>query len=178
VQGFYSPHNWFWYDLEKYVVPNEYKDKKVAIIFGKDKPYLHFKSKPEFSFKDVACMSYATNYNNNSNIKRINFYYEPTYPFILIKQLHQLNNLANEKNYNITYVGDELINRSVYNLKKPLVWKSPKSKIKILSLRDFYMSNKINTDIFNFYLNGAKKINEYYDVWSIPTINSKSYEIK
>ena len=42
IIGRYSPHNWFWYDIENYVVPDKMKDKKVALVWGKDKPILNF----------------------------------------------------------------------------------------------------------------------------------------
>jgi hypothetical protein len=52
--SFYSSHNWFWKDFEKYVVPSQYIDKKVAIIFGKDKPVLYSDNNGRyFKFRDM-----------------------------------------------------------------------------------------------------------------------------
>jgi hypothetical protein len=177
IQGFYSPHNWFWYDIEKHIIPNEYKDKKVAIIFGKDKPYLMYTTTPEFSFKDVSCLSYATNYDNKSNIQRINFYYDPNYPFILIKQLHHLNTVRKETNYNSKIIENSFINRHVYNLKKPLLFQSGKSKISVFSLRDQFLKEKQNSEVFNFWIDSIRKMNNYTQVNNLPIIKSKTYKI-
>ena len=180
IQGFYSPHNWFWYDLENYVVPSDYKDKKVAIVFGKDKPYLKYDMGPQFSFLDTACVSYATNFNKKTNIERINFYWDPYYPFILIKQLHKINNTKNftdsnqiENNFN--KLG---INNIVYNLKRPLSFKSEKSKSAILSLRDSFLNKKSkDNELIRFYIDSFKKMNTYTDITSLPIIYSKPYKL-
>ena len=78
----------------------EYKNKKVAIIFGKDKPTLFFSPQGKmvqlpdgrielngFYFRDTPVLSYAsTEYKRNlhGNIKRIDFYWDPEFPEILL----------------------------------------------------------------------------------------------
>jgi hypothetical protein len=178
IQGFYSPHNWFWYDLEKYVIPSEYKDKKVAIVFGKDKPYLEYDDdkNPQFSFSDNACMSYAMDFNKKTNITRINFYWDPCYPFILIKQLHNVHDA--KKIINDNHVEENSINNIIYNLKKPLLYKSPKSTNRILSLRDSFLGGKNKEDkLIRFYIDSFKKMNTYTDITNLPIIYSKPYKL-
>ena len=167
VQGFYSPHNWFWYDLEKYVVPNNKKDKKVAVIFGKDKPKYDME---RFWFSDKACLSYAHGANKNETIERINFYWEPDYPLILIKQVHMLKNVFDMGKY---LTPDEI----VYNLKNPLIFKSPKSTNSVLSLRDYYLIDKKNTKVFDYFKSSAKRISQYDKLDSLLPVLSKKYTL-
>ena len=169
INGFYSPHNWFWYDLEKYVVPNHMKDKKVAIIFGKDKPLI-LNNKVWFS--DNTSLSYGKGPDKTTNIHRINFYWEPKYPFILLKQIHTIKK-TRLKYPNVNLTVDDII----YNLKNPLIFKSPKSSINILSLRDNYLKNKTNNEIFDFYKHSMKKMQNYVNILQIPAIHSKYYTI-
>jgi hypothetical protein len=97
IIGRYSPHNWFWYDIENYVVPDKMKDKKVALIWGKDKPILNCTTitEPWFSFVDVTVLNYGTgtSLKENENINRINFYWDPNFTDILLKQLYTLVHL-------------------------------------------------------------------------------------
>lgn len=211
-----SPHHWFWKDLEKHVVPKQYENKKVAIIFGKEKPKLFWNKngfilfEKEENAKAGFCFSDdVTHYGNvvsNNYIKRINFYWDPNYPLILIKQLHimkkflDLNNLINlnilinnEKNinllnHNIFNSGDNLknsvlVDSIIYNLKHKLNFKSPKSQNVHISLRDAFLFNKKNLDILKFYYNGMiyiKKKTNYTlggPKFHISTL-SKFYEIE
>jgi hypothetical protein len=169
MNGFYSPHNWFWYDLPKYVVPNNIKDKKVAIIFGKDKPKLIGN---KFCFSDNPALSYAGGPDKTTNIHRINFYWDPDYPFILLKQLYKIKETRlNYPNVNLS------VDDIVYNLKNPLVFKSPKSRYAIFSLRDNYLKNNKNSEIFNFYKCGIKKMEQYVNVFQLDIVHSRFYEI-
>jgi len=169
INGFYSPHNWFWYDLEKYVIPNHLKDKKVAIIFGRDKPKLE---NGKFWFSDNASMSYAKGPDKSTNAHRINFYWEPKYPFILLKQIHKI------KEIRLKYPNANLsVNDIVYDLKNPLIFKSPKSRISIFSLRDDFLRNKTNSGIFDFYKHSMKKMQQYTNVLDMPVVTSKYYTI-
>lgn len=162
LNGFYSPHNWFWKDIDKYVVPEKYKDKKVAIIFGKDKPELE---NGIFRFKDVRCTSYAYS-GVQSNIERINFYWDPTYPEILVKQLHILKRLGG--------IADNV----VYKLDAPLSFKSPKSRINTLSLRDMFLLNHKESSLFDFYKSGIKKISDRIGLNNLSIVYSRPYLIK
>lgn len=158
-----SPHNWFWRDIEKYIVPENWKDKTVAILFGRDKPMLFWSNgsvvskmkyknfKAGFAFSDSAINNYG-NIESYENSKRINFYWDPCYPLILIKQLHILSRF-----YNAGYdIGDT--DKLVYNLKRPLSFKSPKSPFNHLSLRDHFLVKKKDSLLYKFYIDGMRRM--------------------
>lgn len=169
INGYYSPHNWFWYDLEKYVVPNNMKNKRVAIIFGRDKPKLE---NNKFWFSDNAALSYAKGPDKTTNIHRINFYWEPEYPFILLKQLHKI------KEFRIKFPNVNLsVDDIVYNLKNPLLFKSPKSPNNLLSLRDSFLKEKRNNSVYDFHKHSLEHMSKYIDVCSIPVVITKFYNI-
>jgi hypothetical protein len=165
-----SPHNWFWRDLHKHVVPIEWRSKKVAIIFGKDKPKLSYHdNKFAFRFSDIVVNNYG-NIETVDNCDRINFYWDPNYPLIIIKQLHIL-----KSHFNAFKFGDSVDNM-VYNLKRPLVFKSPKSRLNYLSLRDNFLVNKKNSSIYKFYFDGLHYMNKKIGM-NHQTIYSKFYYI-
>lgn len=168
VGPWYSPHNWFWKDIHEYVVPKNMQNKKIALIWGKDKPKLAaLNNKVGFCFTDVSALSYAGEVKTN-NIDRINFYWDPSYPLIVIKQVHELYKLKQFMNQN-----------AVYNLKHPLKYKSPKSSTNILSLRDSYLMRKTNSDVFEFYKMGISKMNQSINILSdLKSVRSKFYEIE
>lgn len=167
--AWYSPHNWFWRDIEKYVIPREWGDKKVALIFGKDKPHLFStdKGEPGFCFKDAPVSSYG-NVESTGNCDRINFYWDPTNPQILIKQLHVLKRA--------TAFGC-LADNFIYDLKRPILFKSPKSRTHILSLRDKFLITKKDSDVYNMYYAGIKQINKTAGLDNLRIITSKFYKI-
>jgi hypothetical protein len=170
ISGFYSPHNWFWRDLEKHVVPSGLENKRVAILFGKDKPYIFLRNNnPEFAFMDSQCFGYAHNYNKISNVERINFYWDPAYPYILIKQLHVLLNLP--------MVLRTQTDRMIYNLRKPLIFKSPKSPTNLLSLRDKFLLNHMNSSLFDFYKHGIRNMNKRIGIKPKHQITTKFYRL-
>ena len=149
-----SPHNWFWRDIHKHVVPSEWLGKRIAIIFGKDKPKLtRHNDKFAFRFIDSVINNYG-NIKTIDNCDRINFYWDPSYPLIIIKQMHILKAYFNSfKDINDT-------DKIVYNLKRPLVFKSPKSPFSYLSIRDNFLMNKKNSSIYQFYFNGMRYLNK------------------
>lgn len=196
VGAWYSPHNWFWKDLERYVVPHEWRDKKVAVIFGKDKPTLFYSPEGKlhplefnrvalngFYFRDTPCLSYA-DLGNLENITRINFYWDPNNPVILIKQLHVMKNAYNIKYHNsydatigVQTLSGIDINNIVYNIKKPLIYKSPKSKDNLLSLRDNYLKEKRNSDVFSLYTLGIERLDKEVGVSNMIAVPSRFYSI-
>lgn len=160
----YSPHHFFWRDLDRYVVPTQYQDKKTAIIWGTDKPKLHGNS---FQFMDNAITSYARfSQNPRHNVTNINFYWDPDYPLILLKQLHTLKRYQN-------VCSQEDVARVVYRLKQPLNFKSGKSPTLLIAKRDMFLLNKTNSGIYDFYQMGVKKLNENVNT----NIKSKTYHI-
>ena len=196
----FSPHNWFWYDIEKYVVPEEYKNKKVAIIFGKDKPSLFFSNDGKqllapngnmrlngFLFRDTPVLSYAsTDYKRNlyGNIERVDFYWDPEYTEILLKQIHVLYryyqlSLINEysREEGTQKFGDKTTNALVYNLRKKIIFKSPKSPTFLLSLRDNYLKQKTNNEIYEIHKKGLDEL-KYRTVDEEPAVvYSKFYSV-
>lgn len=191
----YSPHNWFWRDIEKFVVPKEWEDKKVAIIFGKDKPYMMWgkddvlsrepsSHKIGFAFTDSAALNYGNVFSHES-CDRINFYWDPNFPEIIIKQMHVLKRhyeLNREYNFDMSMLSQKFSNLStddlVYNLKRKLVFKSPKSHNIYFSLRDNFIANKKDSAIYKLYVQGlAKMQGRVYDL-NLKTVYSKFYSIE
>ena len=174
----HSPHNWFWRDIEKYVIPKAYSDKKVAIIFGKDKPRLFRENdKIGFRFFDGPITSYG-NSLDNGNSKRINFYWDPSMPEILVKQLHILARIARSSKILPESIDHDIVNNVVYDLKKKLLFKSGKSATGLLSLRDMYLINKTNSDVFRFYASGISNMKKHINVKDIRPIYSRFYSIE
>lgn len=196
VGAWYSPHNWFWRDIEQYVVPPEWRGRRVALVFGKDKPSLFYHLEPgarvpqnnpprlnSFCFRDTPCTSYG-NSSGLENCDRINFYWDPHHPEILIKQLHLLYrvySIKHESNYDASIgaqmLGDININDIIYNLRRPIVFKSPKSKDNILSLRDTYLNDKQNSDVYDLYSAGIENINRTVGLNNMIPIQTKFYPI-
>jgi hypothetical protein len=173
TSSWYSPNNWFWKDVENYIVPSEFRDKKVAIIFGKDKPNLTYKYYNGnkiygFSFNDAALGSYAADFRVKTNLERVNFYWDPNFPLIVIKQLHTVFERHAENTQ---------VDNIVYNLKNPLTFKSPKSKSNIFSLRDRFLMKKQNSDIFKFWLDGVTQHKSTIMSMDNKPIMSKFYPI-
>jgi hypothetical protein len=165
--SWFSPHHWFWRDLPKYVVPSNIKDKKVAIIFGTDKPYLMFDERRRLGFRfsdsDLQQMG-NTNYGNGC--EKINFYWDKDFPLILIKQLHILKRAYNIKRTikqdtirKIQVISDLYVDELVYKLKKPLTYVSPKSPTRFLSVRDSYLLSKKNSDVYKIFVSGITNMN-------------------
>jgi hypothetical protein len=166
----YSPHHWFWRDIEKHVVPANMETKRVALIWGKDKTSLSKQyGVPGFSFKDRPCLGYGNTCVTKklNNVDRINFYWDPGYTNIVVKQLHVLNNF---KHY-------MLPDTALYDLKKPILFKSPKSPNVFLSLRDQFLLNHTTSPIFDFYKVGIKKIMSKIHLNDDCVIPSKFYPI-
>jgi hypothetical protein len=180
--GWFSPHNWFWRDLEKYVVPPEYKNKKVAIIFGRDKPSLFSKMMLRtdkldgFYFRDTPVTSYG-NVSAESNCDRINFYWDPNYPLILLKQLHVLRKYHFIKRMDVKYLPHIPVNDIVYNLRRKILFKSPKSPTNILSLRDNFLKHKQNNDVYSLYEKGISEIKHRLGDERIKPTYSRFYDL-
>lgn len=199
VGAWFSPHHWYWMDIEKYVVPKEQEGKKVAIIFGRDKPFLlHDMDRPDrdekpsitgFYFTDSASFSYGELGKSNS-CDRINFYWDPTYTNILHKQVHELNKqylsgAGFHYNPNIGQIFDHIfetrtVNDVVYKLKKPLKYKSPKSLSRYVSLRDQYMLSDTNSKLYKFHQAGIDNMKRRLNGMDLDytiTTYSKFYEV-
>lgn len=184
--SWFSPHHWIWKNIHEYIVPNFYKNKKVAIIFGRDKPMLHTENnKYYFVFNDSMINNYYF-YTGKDNIDVINFYWDPNYPYILIKQLHIIKkfiefnktvNLAFDYNRVVQTISGVSIHSLIYDLKNPLCFIGKKSSNSILSIRDSYLKNKTNCDIYHKYKLGIKQVYSRLGSINIPTRFSKRYYI-
>ena len=180
--GWFSPHHWFWRDIEKHIIPQNIGSKKVGLIFGRDKPTLQHDS--TFNFYDTPINCYG-NIIGTDNCDRIAFYWDPEYPLILIKQLHVLNRLKNSglKSSYSEYFGAQAfsgvdINQIIYNLKQPLIYKSPKSKTNIISLRDSYLYRKTNSNVYKYFADGIKNISSRVHVSNMKPIRTRNYKIQ
>lgn len=189
----FSPHNFYWMDIEKFVVPKEWQGKKVAIIFGRDKPNLFHITGSDlgirenilinaFKFNDSALFNYGQ-LGKPDYCDRVNFYWDPTYPKILLKQLHTLNNhyLEVGTSYYNTHlgqiIGNKILNDMIYNLRKPLKYKSPKSPSKYISLRDQYMLKDTESKLYKFHKAGMDNMKRRLNDIDVETIFSKFYSV-
>lgn len=150
VGSYFTVQHWFWHDAYDHIVPSQWKDKKVALIMGIDKPIIRYvNGKPYFRFMDSAITSYG-------NLKRLNFYWDPEFPKILIKQIRcvlRMNEIPRDKDHM-----DNIANRAVYNLKRPLIYKSPKSITPLISPKDTYIRTATSTDAYKMYKHGISQI--------------------
>lgn len=167
----YSPHNFFWRDLDRYIVPREYEDKKIAIIWGTDKPCVWQENdKKVFYFLDTPITSYGRfKQPRRHNTTNINFYWDPDYPLILLKQLHTL------KNYKGNHHSHQKIAELVYPFKQPLIYKSGKSPLTAIGIRDSFLLSKQNSEIFDFYKMGIDKISDVINTPQIKNIQTRRY---
>lgn len=184
VGAWFSPHHWFWRDFEKFVVPHQWRSKKVAIIFGKDKPALTVQEdgKMGFRFVDNAVSGYG-NVETYDNSDRINFYWDPTYPDILVKQIHVLKRAyqVSKTMQHTTLTKAQVlsglsVNDLVYSLRQKLVFESPKSKSSLLSVRDLYLRDKKTEDVYKFYQLGINHLKNKIPNKPQPVF-SKLYEV-
>ena len=162
----FSPHNWFWKDLDKFIVPKEYQDKKVAIIWGTDKPNIQVskdRSHLYIYFRDAVITSYGrTGQTFYPFTKHINFYWDPTFTDILVKQTdilkqHFLSNKSPDLANGLT----NTLLKLIYNFKNPLSFKSGKTQSYTFSKRDNFLTHHKDSELFKFYNNGISKLEKY-----------------
>jgi hypothetical protein len=193
----FSPYSYFWRDLERHVVPSNWAGKKTCILFGRDKPVLYYSRDflstalpsgnmklNSFCFMDAPVTSYG-NSIGFEKCDRISFYWDPTFPEILIKQLHVLKKVyeinltaSYDKDLGANILSGMTTNQIIYNLKRPLAFKSAKNKSKILSSRDNFMLNKQDSKIYQMYSSGINLINQIVGINNMSSvIRSKFYGI-
>jgi hypothetical protein len=181
--------------MEKFVVPSNLQNKRIATIFGIDKPILDYNQErgpvgksvlTGFRFRDTACCDYGQydKQNDKNNYDRINFYWDPNFPQILIKQLHVIKRV-----YDIQYtdsydpvIGSQYLSgfstdQIVYDLKRPLSFKSPKSKTNIISLRDNYLLKKKDSRVYSIFSSGLDRIDKTIDRNYLKSVTSRFYTI-
>ena len=162
-----SVHNLFWYDLKKFLAP---PDKNSCYIMGSDKPRLAYEwSTGKFftQIDDNAVADYGAALFDG-NFTRVNFYTHPDAEVIMRKQLHTLmafyvknvlveNNLTHD-NFDKYYM--TIVDSIVYNLRNPLQFMSKKSSIACLSIRDMFMLDKQDTDMFKIYKESLTRLDK------------------
>jgi hypothetical protein len=164
-------HNFFWRDAEKILTPKEWSQKKVGFIFGLDKPNLDdFDGEVSFCFTDAPVILYG-NSVGYENTERVRFYWDPEYTDLLVKQIQQL------KEKNCFGPNQKAAAEVLYNLKNPLKFDSPKSGNVFWSLRDTYLRDMKNTELFEFYQSGLKEIDEKIGFSSMVPIPSRIYSV-
>ena len=185
--SWFSPHHWFWRDLPKYAVSPHMRGKKVAIVMGADKPFLVFNERRVmgFRFQDAETQQLG-NVSYDEGCERVNFYWDKESPLILIKQLHILKRaydikrtISQDPVRKVQIISDISVNDLVYTLKKPLSHITPKSPTPFLSVRDSYLINKKDSDVFKLYSAGLMKMNESMGgLNKFKTFSSKFYRIE
>lgn len=171
IGAFFSVHNFFWRDAEKIIVPKEWKNKKVGLILGSDKPILHKISDKRFiSFSD-ACVTQYGNSLGFENTERVAFYWDPEFTDVIVKQTQEL------KKRNCFTVNQKEISEIIYNLRNPLSFESPKSGNHFWSLRDTYLKHMKNTELFKFYNEGLKIVEEKIGFERVPVLQTMFFGI-
>lgn len=192
IGSWFSPHHFFWRDIESIVVPNNMRDKKTALIFGKERPHLICENKKlGFRFKDVALTNYGASYGNEY-CDRVYFYQDHRYPNILLKQLHILKRVARARKESIEIAVHKILplvmnyttsmggtKNLIYDIRHKLDKKSPKNKSRIFSTRDNYLKNCKTSEVYEFYKNGIQSMkNRIGDVNNQKIVTSRFYEIE
>jgi hypothetical protein len=163
-----SVHNLFWYDLKKFIGAD--KTKNTCYIMGSDKPKLSYEAHTNRFYTDMNDASVA-DYGAafvDENFTRVNFYTEPKAEAIMRKQLHTLlkfyiQNINIDKtmthdNFQQHYIN--IVNGLMYNLRNPLKYKSKKSVISCLSVRDMFMLESQDSDMFKIYKQATLKLDK------------------
>jgi len=178
----FSPTHYFFKDLEKFVdIPKEFENKKIAFVWGHDKPQLDYKKDPSntlyFKFRDTVINGYGKfNQTFRKDINNVFFYWDPTYPFILQKQMNILKNvwLVSPIKFN-RMMTEQNITKLIYNFKKPILFKALKSPTALIARRDNFLLSHKDSEIYKFYQLGLKKLANLPEVNS--PISSKHYII-
>ena len=172
IGGYFSVHNFFWRDAEKILVPKEWKNKKVGLIFGTDKPnvVLSEDGSPSLIFTDT-CVTYYGNSLGFENVDRIRFFWDPNFTDIIVKQTQKIKAVGHFLG------GEKNIAKIVYDLKKPLNFQSPKTSNFFWSLRDTYLREMKQTELFKFYSEGLKLVESKVGFKNMNPIASKKHLI-
>lgn len=168
VGSYYSVNNFFWNDLKKFVGYNN--DKKTAVIFGFDKPVVRYNYDTQqyvTLFNDMPFTSYG-NFQKENNFERVGFYISPQSTELMRKQLHIVKRFMRDyivegnKMSMTDFFRNEskILNRLMYDLKNPLQFQSRKSPTNILSVRDNFLVNYKNTEIYKVFAEAMKKNTE------------------
>lgn len=164
IGSFTSFHNLFWYDLKKFIGANN--EKRTAVIFGADKPRFAVDEwgRQFTEISDLCVTDYGSNYIDQ-NFERVNFYTDFRAEKIMRKQLHVVKNhydlLVKKRLIPHEFFFEEyytIVNKLIYEYKNPLDFMSSKSTLTCFSLRDMFMKNKTDSDMFRIYREGLAKL--------------------
>lgn len=183
-----SPYHIFWKHLEEHVVPFNWRDKKVAIIMGKERIAITlFNDKLGVYFNDKMFTCHG-NSMGNEYATRINFYSDPSYTLIQQKQAHIIHKIYNNYTQNLNLSKEESLRRitklinnvprtengfvsPLYNIRNNIAYKSPKNP-GIFSKRDNFLLREKNSVIADFYKMGLSYM--YESVGNCESISFKS----
>lgn len=173
-----SPHHLFWNDLSKYIL---HDNKKTCWVTGTGKTYVRVNDiLPYIVFDETELMNYSGKYVDE-NLFRENFYWGNTkistdivkkQAYTMLKIYNKINNrhIFQEKYH-------ELYNKTVYNLKNPMLMKTKKSSSVLLSIRDSFIKKKTDSEIYKYYRDSLIKVMK--DVPDIrKTHTTKKYYLK
>ena len=171
IGSFFSVHHFFWRDAERILVNDEWKNKKVGFILGVDKPEVQvIDEKFAIRFNDVPILQYG-NSSGFGNVERVRFFWDPEFTEMTVKQVQELKRTetfgANQKN----------IAKALYNLRKPLSFESPKTGNVFWSLRDTYLKDMKDTELFKFYSDGLRVLDSRVGFNAVVPILTKNYHI-
>jgi hypothetical protein len=164
-----SVHTLFWHDLKHFLGRKD--EKKTCYIMGSDKPKMSIDAGKHLfftEFNDTAVADYGSNFVDE-NFQRVNFYTHPKAEVLMRKQLHiimkyYMKNVILEKNMTHEYFNEnyiDIINNLMYDLKNPLQFQSTKSVISCLSVRDMFMLENKNSEMFKIYKDATLKLDRY-----------------
>ena len=108
----------------------------------------------------------------DENFTRVNFYTDVDYTAIqiMVKQAHIMKRVyeaIDTSKIDSRYLADNrenIINKTIYNLKNPLVFKSKKSTTTSLSVRDMFMLKSQDSGMYDMFLRGLHTIKQYAPV--------------
>ena len=186
---FYSVHNFFWNNLQY-----RYNKKNTALVFGTARPLISYdkiSNKTYTFFSDFNLVDYG-NLPYEGNFQKVNFYTDLSCFKIILKQSHIILKFINEcKKYEENFsifgiindkgiVNDSIVRHLIYQLKNPLNYYSKKSKNNLISIRDSYIFDKKNSDLYEIYNNGLLEFsnNFKYDIKNISPIRTKRYYLE
>jgi hypothetical protein len=154
-----SPHHLYWNDLGKHIIKD---NKKTCWVTGTGKTHVSFFEKKTYvSFSELELMNYSGKYIDG-NLHRENFYWGNSLisTEIMKKQAYTMVKTFSKfkdpwifsKNY------DKIYNKVVYDLRNPLIIKTKKSSSVLLSIRDTFIRNKTDSEIYKYYKSGLIKL--------------------
>lgn len=174
VGAWTSVHHIFWSDLKRIVGSDN--QKQTAVVFGADKTSVEYSryNVPYVRFSNLSFDDYGGNYVND-NFNRVNFYAEghQTSVDIVVKQAHVVHRVTKDCKLHNLQVPD--IYKILYRYRNPLNFMSAKSKTTILSVRDMFMLNKQNSEIYTMYSEGLSVLKKYKKLSENFNVYSKSY---